>query len=210
MANDLAIPNENTRKFTSKTTIDGYIRELTDSLDITQIIPLAIIDLVHDYHYEKFEAIWSSEHKGLSMELSDDDTKVTLTVNGDHECCRGRDPIAKGMIVEWTANCYAHNGMCLGVVSSKCEDFNNCANHVLVDAYGIDDCQNRVYLGDSFRHYDIRRMDDWNDDYEWNKPRIPHEDASQDIKIICDYKTYEYATLTYYFDNEVVKPPNQN
>merc|ERR1712228_11983 len=146
--------------------------------------------------------------KGDHMVLSEEETKVTL--EDRHECCRGRDPITKGMIVEWTANCYIINGMCLGVISSKTKDLNDSAYHGLMGVYGIDDCPDMFYFGSKKRHVDIADIDDEYDeaDNKWEKPRIVHSNADIDIKIVCNYQE-EQATLTYYFDGKVSKPPNK-
>eukprot|EP01084_Bolivina_argentea_P036657 67795_1 len=192
------------------------------------IIPSSIINLFFQYYFDIFEAKWSNKYKGNGMILSENDTKVTSTT--DHKGCRGRDPITRGMIVEWTANCFVINGICLGVISSNTTDFNCCAAGNLQDVYGIDDCPSMYYYGNNKRHVAIESDSDNDSDndnndnndssaenpyiniiwrkYEqnaWNKPRIPHQDSSQWIRIVCDYKTFNYATLTYYFDDKIVK-----
>ena len=189
-----------TRKYKSRLLIHGDVRQ---SCDI--FIPLPIIDLFVAYYHEPFQPKWSREFKGDHMQLDEDDTKVTLE-DSRHECCRGRDPITKGMVVEWTANCYIINGMCLGVVSSQTKDFNDSAYRGLMNAYGIDDCPDMFYYGAKKRHVDIE--DEYDADNQWHKPRIEHRNSEINVKIVCDYQN-EQATLTYYFDGKVSKPPNE-
>ena len=47
--------------------------------------------------------------------------------------CHGRDPIYKGMMVEWYAQVFVTNGICLGV-SLKDQQ----------DKYGVDDCPGKT------------------------------------------------------------------
>eukprot|EP01084_Bolivina_argentea_P036658 67797_1 len=147
------------RKNVSLLLTNGYIREVAMKNNIDQyIIPSSIINLFFQYYFDIFEAKWSNKYKGNGMILSENDTKVTSTT--DHKGCRGRDPITRGMIVEWTANCFVINGICLGVISSNTTDFNCCAAGNLQDVYGIDDCPSMYYYGNNKRHVAIESDSD--------------------------------------------------
>ena len=199
--NILKLPED--RKRLSLMLMSGFVREMEESNSLWSIIPSEVIPVLHSFYFEPFEAVWSAQHKGGDVKISEEGTKVNVT--GWRQACRGRDQIENGVIVEWSVNCYVHNGMCLGVISSRCNDFNDVAYGSLEDAWGIDDCPNMWYKGNAIRHNYIE-MDD---EEGWTKPRIYHSNASQTIKVRVDYKTHSFATLTYFFDDKVAKPSNQ-
>ena len=49
-----------------------------------------------------------------------------------------------------------------------------------------------LYYG-KLRHVDIEKV--FNGDERWTKPRIKHNDDSQVLRIVCDYRTHEFVNL---------------
>ena len=87
-------------------------------------------------------------------------------------------------------------GIFLGVVSSNCKNFETLAENQLVDAFGVDDCRDVVFMGNDKRHRYISGL---------GKPHLRGRDTPDNIKVRLDYKTHSFATLTYFFDGKLTK-----
>eukprot|EP01084_Bolivina_argentea_P249653 418020_1 len=121
------------RKYRSTLLVFGYTRKIYQN---TQILPKDIIQLFHDYYFQQWQGIWSSKHKGTYMELSEDNSKCTASKY--YQSCRGRDPINKGMKVEWTLQYDIGSGITIGVIKSDNNINYNKSADSLSGCYGID------------------------------------------------------------------------
>eukprot|EP01083_Nonionella_stella_P097661 274487_1 len=184
------------RTYRSIVLVVGYVRRFD--------IPKDIVSLFHQYYFERFEAIWSPIYKGDAMELSENNLKCTLSER--NQACRGRDPISKGMMVEWTLQFDISTGITIGVIKSGQNDFNSTADYELHDCYGIDNCTDRVYYGDHIRH---RMIMDYMEIKPFHKPRLISHDTDERVRVVCDYRG-ERALLTYYINGKICKPESQD
>lgn len=175
-------------------------------LTISDSIPMEIYQLIQAFYYQKFRLEWSDAHKGKHLVISELNTKVKFNGSFNGHSIRCLMGIKKGMCLEmrFVINLQGDevfSGNFFGVVSSRCKKFNTTAYETteliqgrngLIDAYGLDAVENRIYKGCEKRYSYIVR---------WKKREFEMKKL-QKLRMIVDYKSFdeEYAVLKFYLN----------
>ena len=191
-----------TRKSTALLLVHGYTRN--NYLNKHKILPTDILSMFYNYYFQPFQAVWSCIWKSKYMKLSENNLKVTSSRYD--QACRGRDPIQRGMCVEWTLQYDIGSGITIGVIKSGDNSFNTTADYELNDCYGIDNCVETIYYGNAFRHVGI--TEEMGIEYFY-KPKLKQHNTEERVRVICDYRG-EQAALIYFINDKVCKPEKQD
>ena len=181
--------------------IHGYCRIESKNMNIID----GIIAIIFEYHQI---ATWSNMFKGESIELTEDDSKaVCIDRNKEARSVRANFSINRGQIISWELECYQTNvnSYFYGVVSSKQQDFDGCPNYdkeKFEDPYGIDDCEDGIYLGSDRVYSNFEESVD----ATWYKPRLPEREVFT-LKIIADWKDRR-CKLTFFYEGKKLNESN--
>ena len=176
--------------------IAGYCRIESNDMNIIN----GIILIIFEYHKC---AKWSNENKGMALELSEDDAKVTCIkedIDTTGNSVRADFAINRGDMVSWELECKITHYPCnfMGVVTSKVTNFDINPSFGMEHAYGIDDAQNTTFNGNGHEEYVTN----------WNKPRFPVNEVFM-IKIIADW-TQKQCKLTFFYNEKRLNDKDEN
>ena len=179
--------------------IHGYCRIATNNMNIID----GIIAIIFEYHQI---ATWSKEFKGKCMELLEDDCKAMVKeIPSIAPTVRADFGIERGEIISWELECYQPVSSCYfyGVIMSKVEDFNGCpAGGQILNAYGIDDAEDTIYLGETERWTD----NEGDVDQKWHKPALPSHEVFI-LKFTADWREKQ-CKLSIFYDGKKMNDTN--
>ena len=95
--------------------------------------------------------------------------------------------------------CFITGASCnfIGVITSKCTEFNNNPYWGLIGGYGIDDWPDVIYSGSGA----VR-------DFTWEKSKLPTKEVFK-IKVTADW-TSKQCKLSFYHDGKKLNPDNED
>ena len=172
--------------------INGYCRMESNNMNIVS----GIIGIIYEYH--RPVACWSKEFKGDSIELMDNDTKAYCKGTKEGQSVRADFSIKQGEIVSWEVESYQSYFGCYfyGVISSKQQKFDSSPSNKMDHAYGVDDYEDTIYLGE--REYLT----------EWDKPKLPRSEIFI-LKMTADWRGKQCKLLIFFNEEKLNDTDNE-